>query len=81
MNVTFDVLLPHLATEAEVEHAGFGSVLDDEMEDVTVVFVADGFARFSFDQGVHAVPRLLRGRQQQRSPPLTVLCVNLCSLK
>ena len=74
-------LLPHLAAEAEVEHAGFGSILHDEMENVTVVFVADGFARFPFDEGVYAVPRLLRRRQQQRSPPLTVLRVNLCSLK
>ena len=46
----------YLATEAEVKHAGFGPILDDEVEDVTVVFVSDGFARFSFDEGVHAVP-------------------------
>ena len=47
---------PYLATEAEVKHAGFGSVFDDEMEDVAVVFVSNGFARFPFDEGVHAVP-------------------------
>ena len=74
-------LPPYLATEAEVKHAWFGSVLNDEVEDVTVVFVSDGFARFSFDEGVHAVPWLLRCRQQQRSPSLTVLGVDLRSLK